>query len=224
MRTRQHALIFDFGNVIAYFDYARACESLGRKLGLSGEDFLERLRARGLMTVLQEYERGAINSVEFGRAVGSLAGVEIPFVEFSAAWSDIFWLNEPVGAVVRDLKASGYTLVLGSNTNDLHAAQFRGQFAETLAHFDRLVLSYEVGHIKPAAEFFHACAEAAKRPPGDCVFIDDMLENVEGARAAGLIGLQFRDVPYLLEELRGLGIAMATDVVQRQPVNPSPSS
>ena len=98
--------------------------------------------------------------------------------------------------------------MLGSNTNDLHAAQFRRQFAETLANFDRLVLSYEVGHFKPSAAFYLACAEAAGAEPGDCVFIDDLLENVEGAQAAGLVGILFRDTVTLIRDLAAIGIDM----------------
>ncbi|MCA1686035.1 MAG: HAD family phosphatase [Planctomycetia bacterium] len=133
----------------------------------------------------------------------------MPHEEFARAWSDIFCLNEPVAALVRNLKASGYPLILGSNTNELHASQFRRQFRETLTHFDRLVLSYEIGHIKPSAEFYLTCARAADAAPGDCLFIDDLPENVEGARSAGLSGLLYQDVTTLLNDLRSLGVETA---------------
>ena len=136
-------------------------------------------------------------------------GLEITHDEFARAWADIFRLNEPIAGIVADLKRRGYTLVLGSNTNDLHAVQFRRQFAATLAHFDRLILSYEIGHIKPSAAFYQACAEAAWAPASECLFIDDLPENVAGAQAAGMAGVVFRDVPSLLEALRGLGVEVA---------------
>ena len=200
------AVIFDFGNVVAFFDYRRACEHFGRSLGMGGDAVLEELRRRGFSELVQRYECGALSSREFSQAVCTLAGLDVSHEEFAASWSDIFWLNEPVAALIAALRGRGYTLVLGSNTNDLHATQFRRQFAETLAHFDRLVLSYEVGHIKPAAEFYHACAAAAGRPPGECVFIDDVAENVAGAIAAGLRAVQFRDVDSLVRELEEHGI------------------
>ena len=206
MTARRPALIFDFGNVVAFFDYTRACDQLGPRLGLSGADFLRRVRERGLTPVLQEYERGRIACEEFSRSVCALAGLDIPHDEFAAAWSDIFRLNEPVADLVRDLKGRGYTLVLGSNTNALHAAQFRRQYAATLAHFDRLILSHEVGQIKPSAGFYHACAAAASAAPGDCVFIDDLPENVAGATAAGLSGVLYRDAAPLAADLRARGV------------------
>jgi putative hydrolase of the HAD superfamily len=203
---RRPALIFDFGNVFAHFDYRKACEALGRRAGISGEALLDRVRQQGFSPLVQRYERGRMGAEEFSKAVCGLAGLAISHDEFAAAWSDIFWLNEPVARLVAGLKGVGYTLVLGSNTNDLHAAQFRRQFAEALAPFDRLVLSYEVGHIKPSAAFYHACADAAGTPPADCVFIDDLPGNVQGARDAGLTGLLYRDTPTLRTELRTIGI------------------
>jgi putative hydrolase of the HAD superfamily len=203
---RTPALIFDFGNVVAHFDYRKACQAISQRLGLSSDALLDHLRARGFSPLVQRYESGQIDSATFSRSVCSLLDDEISPGEFATAWSDIFWLNDPVAALIPILRRGGYPLVLGSNTNDLHATQFRRQFAETLAHFDGLVLSYEIGHIKPSAPFYHACAEAARTPPEACVFIDDLPENVEGARAAGLSGLVYRDYPGLLADLGALGV------------------
>ncbi|MBX6315656.1 MAG: HAD family phosphatase [Isosphaeraceae bacterium] len=208
---RTPALIFDFGNVVAHFDYRKACATLGRSLGLSGDELLERVRGLGFVPLVRRYESGGMSAEAFSRALCEMAGLSIPHDQFAAAWSDIFWLNEPVAALIAALKRRGYTLVLGSNTNDLHAAQFRRQFAETLAHFDRLVLSFEVGHVKPSAEFYHTCAEAAGAEPSACIFIDDLPENVAGARAAGLIGLHFQDVPTLKTDLRRQGVEVPED-------------
>jgi putative hydrolase of the HAD superfamily len=207
---KRPALIFDFGNVIAHFDYRKAASKLGSKLGISGEDLLKKLRPLGFSDLLKKYESGKIPAEQFTKGVSDLIGLEVTHDEFVVAWADIFTANESIVPLISKLKNSGYTLVLGSNTNDLHANQFRRQFAETLAHFDRLVLSYEVGHIKPSAAFYLACAEAAGAEPSDCVFIDDLVENVEGARAAGLVGILYESTERLIEDLKVLGIPSST--------------
>jgi FMN phosphatase YigB (HAD superfamily) len=206
---KRPALIFDFGNVVAHFDYRKASAKLGRHLGLSGEAFLEMMRPLGFSPLVRRYETGQLSSEEFSAEFLSVAGLDIPHAEFAAAWADIFWLNVPVAALIRSLKLRGYRLVLGSNTNELHATGFRVQFADLLGQFDRLVLSYEVGHAKPSAEFYQACVEAANVPAEASVFIDDLPENVEGARSAGLIGLLYQDEPTLRADLRGLGVEIA---------------
>jgi putative hydrolase of the HAD superfamily len=210
--TPPPALVFDFGNVIAFFDYAIACAPLGERLGLSGEELLAQARKDGLTELVVEYERGRLTTEEFGAAARRLVRLEsISHDEFVTAWTAIFRLNESVARLIPLLKTAGYTLVLGSNTNDLHARHFRPKFAETLGHFDALVMSHEVGHVKPSVEFYQACAQAAGRPLGECIFIDDLPENVAGARAAGMSAILYRDTPALLEEFSRLGIRVPTD-------------
>ena len=114
-------------------------------------------------------------------------------------------------------RRQGYTLVLGSNTNDLHAAHFRRQFADALAHFDRLVLSYEVGHIKPSAAFYHACVEAAGARPDECVFIDDLPENVEGAAPPGSSALDLPRYPHPTGRPPRLGVEIDARELTRRP-------
>jgi putative hydrolase of the HAD superfamily len=210
--TPPPALVFDFGNVIAFFDYAVACAPLGERLGLSGEELLAQARKNGLTELVVEYERGRLTTEEFGVATRRLVNLEtISHDEFVDAWTAIFRLNESVARLIPPLKTAGYTLVLGSNTNDLHARHFRPRFAETLGHFDALVMSHEIGHVKPSVEFYQACAQAAGRPLGECVFIDDLPENVAGARAAGMSAILYRGTPALLEEFSRLGIHVPTD-------------
>lgn len=207
---RQPVLIFDFGNVVAHFDYTRACAPLAARLGIDPGEFLAQLRQRGLPPLVNRYESGALTDREFARAILRLVPElhPLPFAEFAAAWRDIFWLNEPVVQLAAGLKRRGYRLLLGSNTNALHADDFRVRYAAALAPFDRLVLSYQVGHIKPRPAFFLTCADAAESPPESCVFIDDLAENVAGARGVGMTGIVYRDPASLRSELAGLGIEL----------------
>jgi len=206
---REPALIFDFGNVVAFFDYLKACERLGSKLGLTAEAFRQRIVERGFAALLGRFESGKIGPEEFAAEVMVLSGVSLPYHEFVDAWQDIFWLNEPVARLIDRLKSAGYTLLLGSNTNILHSTHYRRQFASTLNLFDRLVLSHDVGHMKPSSEFYHACVRAAGLPAASCIFVDDLAENVDGARKAGLIGVHYIDTPALITDLTGLGVKIA---------------
>jgi putative hydrolase of the HAD superfamily len=209
MARPRPALIFDFGNVFAFFDYSRACQRYAASLGLTGPKLLSLLRERGLMDVVVPYEQGLFPSEEFIARVGKLAGLRLDPAEFAADWADIFELNAPVAALVARLGSRGYRLALGSNTNEIHARHFRAKFAEALRPFGQLVLSYEIGHVKPSAAFYQACALAVDAELTDCVFIDDMPENVAGARSAGLQAIHFRDLPCLLDDLRALGVDVA---------------
>lgn len=200
------AVIFDFGNVVGFFDYLKICARLGPRLGLSGEAFRTRIAERGFAELLGRFESGKITPEDFATEVMTLSGLNLPYPEFVTAWQDIFWLNEPVAQLIADLDDAGYLLLLGSNTNVLHSTYYRRQFAATLDRFDHLVLSHEVGHMKPDSRFYEACVAAANRPAASCIFVDDLLENVEGARRAGLAGVHYLDTPALVAELARLGV------------------
>jgi FMN phosphatase YigB (HAD superfamily) len=203
------ALIFDFGNVVCFFDYLRAWDRFGGTQGLTGLALRERLERGGFASLLGRFESGRMAPEEFAAQVMDLGGLKLPYEEFVDGWQGIFWLNEPIAGMIGLLKSDGYTVLLGSNTNVLHSTFFRRQFAATLDRFDHLVLSHVVGHVKPGLDFYRACVSAAGVPAASCVFIDDLQENVEGARRAGLTALHFIDAPTLVADLRGLGVNVA---------------
>jgi glucose-1-phosphatase len=203
---REPVLIFDFGNVVGFFDYLRACERFAGHLGMTGPAFRDLLVERGFARLLAEFECGRIEPEAFAARLMDLSGLRLPFQDFVRAWEDIFWPNESIAQLIAFLKSRGYPLYLGSNTNSLHAAHYRRQFAETLDLFDGLILSHEVGHMKPARAFFDACVTAAGVPASSCIFIDDIAENVEGAREAGLAAIHYVSTPALLADLARAGV------------------
>ena len=74
------------------------------------------------------------------------------------------------------------------------------EFVPPFDQFDRLVLSHEVGHMKPDRTLLRSlrCRREAFRA-SSCVFIDDLLENVEGARRAGLDAIPYVTTPMLID-------------------------
>lgn len=66
-------------------------------------------------------------------------------------------------------------------------------FPENERHdlFDAFVLSSNIGLIKPAIEVFEYTAAQLGVPADECVMIDDLLKNVDGAERAGMRGLVF---------------------------------
>ncbi|WP_165219288.1 HAD family hydrolase [Aquisphaera insulae] len=200
------ALIFDFGNVVGFFDYSRMYDRFGRRLGVTGTDLEASLARKGVASLGREFELGKISAEEFARRVSDLAGLDMGYEEFESEWPDIFTLNEPVARLVEGLDRAGYTLLLGSNTNALHARCFRSKFRETLDRFDHLVFSFELGVMKPDPAFFAACVALAGVPAESCIFIDDAAANVAGAISAGLRGVTYRDPAGLVAQLADLGV------------------
>jgi putative hydrolase of the HAD superfamily len=57
--------------------------------------------------------------------------------------------------------------------------------------FDHCVISAEIGVMKPAPEAYHSILEQLEVAPQQALFIDDSPENVEGARACGMVSIRF---------------------------------
>jgi glucose-1-phosphatase len=195
-------IVFDFGNVIGYFDHERTLKRLAQHSDLS----VAQMRAAVYDTPLEDaYEVGEIATADFLIEVHKRWRLRCDHDELAAAWADIFSPNPELCPIIPRLKRR-YRLLLGSNTNDLHSRHFRRQFADTLGHFDSLILSHEIGVRKPKAGFFHHCQKQAGASPEQCLFIDDMAENVAGAEACGWRGIVFRDCRDLEARLNALGI------------------
>ncbi len=74
--------------------------------------------------------------------------------------------------------------------------------------FDVIVNSARVGVAKPDTRIFHVAAERVGLEPAACLHIDDLRQNVEGARQAGFQAVRYEgDYPSLERELRSLGVA-----------------
>src|SRR5688572_8316837 len=107
-------LIFDFGNVICYFDHQRACRQIA---ALSDHAIsADEVYAVIFQTSLEaEYDRGQISTEAFLNTVVSRLGLSATTGQLAAAWSDIFWANDSVIDIAARLKERGFRLILASN-------------------------------------------------------------------------------------------------------------
>ncbi len=204
MTAQIKAIILDFGNVVGFFDYGPALARLRTLSQLAEEEIRLAIDASELPDA---FESGQITAEHFLDRIVEICQMR-PDCDrrlLAAAWSDIFTPNREVCDLVPRL-ASRFRLILGSNTNELHSRQFRSQFADVLRHFSELVLSHEIRAMKPDARFYLHCVRAAHCDAAECLFIDDLAINVEGARACGLQGIVYRPGGPTITELRDLGI------------------
>lgn len=69
-------------------------------------------------------------------------------------------------------------------------------------HFKGIVVSAEIGHLKPSQEIYHYLLEGHQLKAHETLFIDDVSANVEGAKAMGIEAIQFTHVADCIEALR----------------------
>lgn len=203
MEKRKYSVIvFDLGNVLIPFDYTIMINRLDLIEEGLGHRFMEHYKAN--YHIHRKFERGKLTEDEFiGLMLHPLNG-SLDRETFCRYYSEIFRVNEDVASLLPELKKK-YKVVLLSNTNSIHREYGYKQYS-FLKHFDRLILSHEVGAVKPEPEIYRAVEAFTQAPPEEHIFIDDVLEYVEGAKKMGWDALQFTSCTQLLEDFKGRGI------------------
>jgi len=196
-------VISDLGRVVLWFDNNIFLRKLAAR---SGKPFTDvKAAVHGGLELIRSFDGGVITPASFREQVGALVGANIAYDEFFEIYNDIFSLNPPAVEVLARVKAAGYRTVLLSNTDPERFGFVRRRFPEIL-FFDDYILSYELKLLKPDQAIYLAAAGKAGCRPEECVFIDDMEENVAGAASAGLAGILYRPETDLAAELRRLGL------------------
>lgn len=110
-------------------------------------------------------------------------------------------------AVVEEI-AQRYRTVWFSNTNAAHWAHVTAHYpALALAH--HAYLSHQMGLTKPGAAAFRHVLEQERCAAADAIFIDDRADNVAAAKALGIDGIRFVDIPSFRAEFAKRGIKLA---------------
>lgn len=183
-------IVFDLGGVIMTLDSAEALRRF-KALGLSdAERYLDSYTQSGIFGNLEE---GKITAEDFRSKLSSLTGHELTFDECKHAWlgyrKDVPQRNLDL---LKELRAKGYRLILLSNTNPFMmdwalSCEFDGKGSSLNDYFDALYLSYRLGIMKPAPDFFRQVLDNENILPEETLFVDDGPRNVEAAGKLGFM-------------------------------------
>ena len=92
--------------------------------------------------------------------------------------------------LVRDISAKGTPLYLLSNFNQRLRSEIDIIFPE-LDLFDGLVISGEIGIVKPSKEIYRYILEKYDLVSEECVFVDDNKNKIAACEEAGIVGYLF---------------------------------
>ena len=113
-----------------------------------------------------------------------------------------FELNSPLVNFIQSLPASIQHAVL-SNYSDRLRFILEGhlQIAEM---FSDLIISSEVQMLKPDEEIYQTALARLNVAPSESIFVDDRIENVEGAQKVGMHGILFTDTQQVINDVKQL--------------------
>lgn len=210
MERELKALIFDFGGVLTS-PLVKSMDSFVDGDGINPESFRQAMRDwLGLsygtdaeVSPVHALERGEIDVPDFERELAArLTTIDGGAVEADGLLTRMFagFGHEPMMAeALRHAKAAGLSTALLSNSwgNEYP----RDGWDEM---FDAVVISGEVGMRKPEARIYELVADQLGLPPEQCVFVDDLLPNIEGAEQVGMVGVHHVTPQETLEKLEAL--------------------
>jgi len=181
-------IVFDIGNVLAYFRW----RDLFRDLGYTEEKF-DRIAAATILhpTMWPEFDRSLMSdeeiisrcvdrAPEYEKEIRRLfEQTELLIEEYTYSYH---WMKE--------LKERGYKIYLLSNygKTSFEAARDHGRLS-FMPLIDGSVISYEVKIVKPEPGIYKALINKYDLVAEECVFLDDREENVEAAMKMGFHGI-----------------------------------
>ena len=194
------AVIFDFGGVLVRTEDRKPRTDLADRLGMTYDE-LNALIFDSQSAI--QAMKGEITAKEHWDVVQNSLGLSEE--EINQVRSD-FWagdnLDEDLVDFLRDLRPKYKTVLLSNAWDDLR--QMIEDVWQIDDAFDQLIISAEIGLVKPDLVIYQWMLAELGLEPSHAVFVDDFLHNVEGAQAAGLQAIHFRSPDQALGELQTL--------------------
>ncbi|MDX8431612.1 MAG: HAD family phosphatase [Candidatus Algichlamydia australiensis] len=192
-------IFFDLGNVVLEIFPEKMCANLGTLTGL-GQERIQQLFFKEKL--LDLYESGKVTTNELCQHLSHLSNRNLEIAELKHHMShENSYPREELVSLLVELKKKDIELIALSNTNEIHF-HFNRDYFNFIHHFDELVLSYEVGVLKPDPKIYAHALKRASSSPEKCLFIDDLKENIEGAQRAGINGHHFTGFQPLYDVLK----------------------
>lgn len=193
------AIIFDFGGVLLEWNPRRLYHRFFPDQPEALENFLEEVN-------FAEWNEQQDKGRPFAQGVAELTAQFPQHGHLIRAYHE-YWEDSIAGPIqgtvqiASRLKQKGFWLYGLSNWSAETYPLVRDKY-EFFDLFDDIILSGEVGLIKPDPEIFMVALKRIGRPASDCLLIDDALPNIEQANKMGFAAIHFESPAQLQEELR----------------------
>ncbi len=197
------AIIFDFGNVLLEWNPRFVYQRFFPNDPEGMERFLTEVN-------FADWNLQQDKGRPFAEGIAILSGQFPHYSHLIQAYHD-HWIDSVRGSItgtvciLKQLKQAGYSLYGLSNwsAETFPRAREKYDFFDLL---DDIVISGEVGHIKPNPEIFQILLERIGRPAEQCLFIDDSLPNIHQAQKMGFATIHFQSPEQVKVSLRNLKI------------------
>jgi putative hydrolase of the HAD superfamily len=175
------AVILDFGGVICFHPDQARWDRAAAAAGMPVPEFYDAMWAHRL-----EYDAGRLEPEEYWRAVMG-ARFKPEMLPLLVRREIELWDNydQRVLDWTRRLRGAGYRTAILSNLPRVLGEALRAT-PGFLDPFDHVTFSYELKSVKPEPEIYLDAIRGVGVPAAEALFVDDKIQNIEGARKVGL--------------------------------------
>ena len=182
-------LIFDLGGVIINLDVARTFRAFADLAQCSIEEVKSKIHEQ---VFFNEYEKGTLTDDEFRDHIRTFLNTKVTDAQIDAAWNAML-LDIPKEKYEMLLKLkSDFNVFLLSNTNTIHLKAvneivFNDTGRSGLGHyFHKDYYSHLMKMRKPDPGIFQHVLNENNLAAQETFFLDDNLENIQGAKSVGI--------------------------------------
>jgi putative hydrolase of the HAD superfamily len=182
-------LIFDLGGVIINLDVSKTYQAFADLSGCSTQEIKSKVSK---LSFFNEYEKGVISDHEFRSNVRTLLNAPVTDAQIDAAWNAMLLdIPKEKYQLLTKLK-SLYKVFLLSNTNNIHLQRVNKivkddtGYSGLSIYFHKDYYSHLMKMRKPDPEIFLQVLEENKLIPHETSFLDDNLDNIQGAKSIGI--------------------------------------
>ncbi len=173
--------LFDIGNVLVDFEFEQLYEIHARHSGRPVVPFtVQELQMRDAM------ERGEMSDREWVDYLNEYRGLGWNEDDLVKAWQSMFTKNEVGYGLFRKAITSGAQVYTLSNIAKHHIDAIENSWNDFFDGATGLFLSYQIGVRKPHPDIYRHALNELGVAGDQCVFIDDLPENIEAARSVGI--------------------------------------
>jgi epoxide hydrolase-like predicted phosphatase len=190
------AVFFDFGGVIMRTEYQSPRQQLAERFNMEYEE-IDRLVFNS-----ESARRASLGEItEQAHWLELIKRFKLPASEMRA-FSDAFFggdvIDRDLVQFIRSLRGKFHTGLISNAWDGMRDFLAREKIIDA---FETVVISAEVGAMKPEAKIFDLALEQAGVRANEAVFVDDLPVNIESCEKIGMKGILFKDPQDTLKQL-----------------------
>ena len=198
-KKRIRALVLDYGGVISQPQNPENVNNMLQILCQDENDFRSVYRSRR-----ENYDNAQLSGEEYWHSILQHYGLEQNdskvtklIYEDIKSWTQI---DDSMMQFIKENREKLHRLAIISNMTRDCLVYMKKHF-QWLELFDELIYSCEFGKNKPDAKIYEFFLNRIKIPPQECLFADDLVENVNGAMKSGMNVIHFKSFTQFKQEL-----------------------